>query len=222
MPAPAPPAGSALPISWIAPLARPYLRGYRPAAEARGSLRGYWFLRPGSARPRALGQTAVRGAAAACGFFVGYLVRAEDFAFLAPPCRVHHGAPLPPECLVFAFVLPVGAAAHRRLVQRPGSLLRATSEYIHWLTHRPPRFVFFEGEIAALARHFSMRDWPRVKYRHYAGNFFMETLAWLVRSGLVRKLLVEAWPAKAAAAPAKLKFSPPKSKSRLGRKLPLR
>jgi hypothetical protein len=37
-----------------------------------------------------------------------------------------------------------------------------------------------------------MRDWPRGKYEHFSRNFFIESLAWLVRSGLVRKLPVEA------------------------------
>jgi hypothetical protein len=65
--------------------------------------------------------------------------------------------------------------------------LRWTSGYIRWLTHRPPRFDFFENQRAALVRHFSMRQWPPDKYRHFAGNFFTETLAWLVRSGIVRR-----------------------------------
>jgi hypothetical protein len=30
-----------------------------------------------------------------------------------------------------------------------------------------------------------MREWPPEKYQHFSGNFFIETLAWLVRSGLV-------------------------------------
>jgi hypothetical protein len=36
-----------------------------------------------------------------------------------------------------------------------------------------------------------MRAWPREKFEHFSRNFFIETLAWLVRSGLVRKLLSE-------------------------------
>ncbi len=119
----------------------------------------------------------------ALGFFVGYLVQAADFAYLTP---------VPPESLVFVFVQPIGGPAHRRLVSEGGSLLRKTFEYIRWLTHRPPRFVFYEGELAAMVRHVSMREWPSNKYEHFARNFFIETLAWLVRSGLVRKLLAEA------------------------------
>jgi hypothetical protein len=43
-----------------------------------------------------------------------------------------------------------------------------------------------------MTRHASMREWPRGKYEHFSRNFFIESLAWLVRSGLVRKLLEEA------------------------------
>lgn len=96
--------------------------------------------------------------------------------------------PQPPECIVFAWVHPIKGTLHRRLVQEPGSLVRKTFEYILWLTHRPPRFVFHETALPTLARHQSMRDWPVGRYVHLARNFFIETLAWLVRSGLVRKL----------------------------------
>ena len=163
-------------IAWIRPLAEPYLRGYRAVAERRSSLRGYWFLRPAS------GRAGAGRSRAALGFFVGYLVRAEDYAFLSPEL---------PECLVFAFVRPVGGLLHRRLVRRPKSLLRGTFEYIRWLTHRPPRFAFYEDQLPALVRRLSMRGWPRAKYEHFSGNFFVEALAWLVRSALVRRLLAE-------------------------------
>jgi len=73
-------------------------------------------------------------------------------------------------------------------VTEEGSLLRRTAEYIGWLTHRPPRFAFFEQREIVLVRHFSVREWPRERQQHYSRNFFIETLAWLVRSGLVRKL----------------------------------
>jgi len=114
---------------------------------------------------------------------VGYLLRGEGFAYLPPDV---------PECLVFAFVHPAGGPVHGRLVREPGSLVRKTSVYIGWLTHRPPRFAFQEAELAALSRHFSMRAWPPAQRRHDSRNFFIETLAWLVRSGLVRGLLAEA------------------------------
>ncbi len=169
---------SSISIGWICPLVEPYLRGYRAVAERRGSLRGYWFLHP-DASCRTPGE---RGISRAVGFFVGYLVSAKDYGFLSPEI---------PECLVFAFVRPVGGPLHRRLVRRPQSLLRRTFEYVRWLTHRPPRFAFHDGELPVMVRHLSMRDWPRAKYEHFSRNFFIEALAWLVRSGLVRKLLAE-------------------------------
>ncbi len=193
-------------IEWIRPLAEPYLRGYRAVAQRGRDLAGYWFFSPHSQCTPARNQvTPLDGARAAAGFFVGYLARGEDFAYLAPDA---------PECVVFAFVHPAGGAAHKRLVREPGSLVRKTSEYIRWLTHRPPRFAFYEAELAALVRHFSMREWPRAKYEHYSRNFFIETLAWLVRSGLVRKLLGEPKAAAPRRAP-RVKGSRQKGKSGL-------
>ena len=154
-------------------------------AANRGVLRGYWFLASPRARVRAgnlpAGKSPVSGQSA--GFFVGYLTSGDGYSFFLPE---------PPECLVFAWISPVGGALHRRLVQRPGSMVRKTFEYIRWLTHRPPRFVFHENELPAMARHWSMQAWPAEKHQHLSQNFFIETLAWLVRSGLVRKLKEEA------------------------------
>ena len=181
--------------AWIAPLAEPYLRGYRAVPQRRGSLSGYWFLRPGpSQHPgRRRGRNGPRGSEIALGFFVGYLVSEQGYGFLRPQ---------PPECAAFAFVHPIGGALHRRLVVGEESLLRKTFEYIRWLTHRPPRFSFHADQLPAMVRHLSMREWPRSKYEHYSRNFFIETLAWLVRSGLVRKLLAEPMhPAKTSRAP---------------------
>ncbi len=168
--------------AWIRPLAAPYLRGYQAVLQGRGSLCGYWFLRPGPRRGAKWksGRVGRAGTQAALGFFVGYLLRLDDYLFLAPEL---------PECLVFAFVQPIGGSAHGRLVAQPKSLLRETFEYIRWLTHRPPRFEFHPDHLPAMVRHLSMRDWPRAKYEHFSRNFFIETLAWLVRSGLSRKLL---------------------------------
>jgi hypothetical protein len=154
--------------AWIRTLATPYLRGYRALAETHGSLRGYRFV--------ARGKPGVR---ASRGFFVGYLGTSENYEFLQPA---------PPECLVFAFLEPVKSAPYRRLVTAEGSLLRRTSVYIGWLTHRRPRFKFFDDRSVVLVRHFSMKAWPAEKHRHFSRNFFIETLAWLVRSGLVAKL----------------------------------
>jgi hypothetical protein len=161
-------------VEWIRALAQPYLRGYRPRAVASAGLRGYWF----SARSRSRAKPATE-----IGFFVGYLTDSAVFAFL--PC----GAP---ECAVFAFVEPRNSAAHRRLVAAENALVRRTFTYIRWLTHRPPRFQFSASQLPALIRHRPLREWPVEKHEHLSRNFFIETLAWLVRSGLVRKLAEEA------------------------------
>ena len=161
-------------LDWIATLAEPYLRGYMPIPESGPSLSGYRFLAPGfssSQRKRA-----------SAGFFLGFLGPAPEFAFLRPQ---------PPECLVFCWAGPAGGAFHRRLVQAPESPLRRTAEYIRWLTHRPPRFEFFPEEQIVLVRHISMDGWPSEKLEHLSKNFFIETLCWLVRSGLVRRLAAE-------------------------------
>jgi hypothetical protein len=156
---------------WIRTLAEPYLRGYQAAEETQGPLRGFRFFPPGrhSAKPR-------------CGFFAGHLVGPQQFKFLQPH---------PPECIVFAFVEPIRSDLHRRLVSAEGSLFRNTAEYISWLTHHLPRFVFSEQQTAVLVRHISMSEWPAPKYEHFSRNFYIETLAWLVRSALVRKLASE-------------------------------
>lgn len=153
-------------------LARPYLRGYRPKAVRANGLRGYEFT---------CSSSSPRGAQA--GFFVGYLTAHKSWPFLAPEA---------PECLVFAFVQPMNSPLHQRLVGASGGLVRRTFEYIRWLTHRPPRFQFFDDQLPALIRHRTMNAWPQEKHEHYSRNFFIETLAWLVRSGLVRKLAEEA------------------------------
>ena len=169
-------------VEWVRALAKPYLRGYRAQAAPRGALRGYWFSAPGT---QALSKISPRTKTARTriSFFVGYLEDSSGFEFLQPQ---------PPECLAFAAIEPIGGTAHTQLVTAEKSLFRHTAEYIRWLTHRPPHFQFFPSERIALVRHYSMRGWPRPKWNHFSRNFFIETLAWLVRSGLVSKLLVEA------------------------------
>jgi hypothetical protein len=171
-------------VAWIRELATPYLKGYRPVAAKNRGLRGYWFI--ASAMPQREERSGSRGkppvSRPAAGFFVGYLIDGQGFSSLDPQ---------PPECLVFSWVHPLKSPLHRRLVGESGSLVRNTFEYIRWLTHRPPRFVFHEDDLPTLTRHQSMRDWPADKYTHLSRNFFIETLAWLVRSGLARKLLEE-------------------------------
>jgi len=190
------------PIDWIVPLAEPYLRGYTPLLESDASLAGYGFLAPGFGAPprsRLAKPSARRASTPSAGFFVGFLGQPSGLAFLNSQ---------PPECLVFCWAGPVGSALHRRLVQEPDSLVRRTAEYIRWLTHRPPRFELFPGERVVLVRHASMRDWPRRKYQHLSRNFFIETLAWLVRSALVRRLAAESGVKPAPAIP------PPRPPSR--------
>lgn len=173
------------PLDWIVPLAEPYLRGYTPLLQTGASLAGYRFIAPGfgaSPRNHLEGLGARRTGAPSAGFFVG---------FLGPSSRLTFLRSQPPECLVFCWAEPVGSAFHRRLVREPESLVRRTAEYIRWLTHRPPRFELFPGECPALVRHASMRDWPADKLQHLSQNFFIETLAWLVRSALVRRLATD-------------------------------
>jgi hypothetical protein len=158
-------------VGWVRELARPYLKGFSPALESAGPLHGYRFS-------RVIGT----GKRVRAGFFAGYLVDGRGFEFLEPA---------PPECVLFAFVDPAGSAQHRRLVARPESLFRATQEYISWLTHHPPRFQFSESDSAALVRHLPVSCWPEGRRAHYARNFLIEGLAWLVRSGLVKHLAAE-------------------------------
>jgi hypothetical protein len=153
---------------WIRTVAEPYLRGYEAVEESDGALRGVRFYASGR-----------RSADSQCGFFAGHLVEAAGFEFLQPQL---------PECLVFAFVEPARGELYRRLVTANNSLLRYTAAYIPWLTHRPPRFVFTDDHAAVLVRHATMREWPVSRREHYSRNFYIETLAWLVRSALVRKL----------------------------------
>ncbi len=188
-----------LDVPSVCSLAEPYLRGFQPVRENRGGLYGYWFLRRGE-RPAVTnfsGKKLVAKHATEMGFFVGYLLRLGAI----PELGVQ-----PPECLVGACILPVGSARHRALVAANDSMVRKIQVYIGWLTHRPPRFALFEDGLLALVRHTSMSTWPRGKYRHLSRNFFIESLAWLVRSGLVAKLLAERVPGAARTDPSGIKF----------------
>jgi hypothetical protein len=164
---------------WIPSLAEPYLRGYAVKSEAGESILGYRFL----AQPAAAAQSTHRSRetheTVSAGFFIGYLLDPHDFAFLKPTT---------PEFLVFCFLEPVGGRSRRRLVGEQDSLLRRTAEYIRWLTHHPPRFELYADRHAALVRHIPTQEWPAGRIEHYARNFTIETLAWLVRSALVRRL----------------------------------
>lgn len=165
---------------WIPSVAEPYLRGYVPQFESAKSLLGYQFLAEGSAPvPRSSRKRPGAPGAASAGFFIGYLPDPGGLPFLKPA---------PPEFLVFCFVEPLGGRFHRRVVSEPDSLMRRTAEYIRWLTHHTPRFELFPEERAALVRHIPTKEWPAGRTEHYARNFLIETLAWLVRSALVRRL----------------------------------
>lgn len=166
-------------VAWIAELAEPYLRGYVPVRERGMGLEGFWFVAAaGEERKRKKGKQEKK-ANGPCLFFVGYLLRPEKFAYLKAET---------PACLVFVTLGEPGSKLHERLVLPADGLLRAKHTYIGWLTHRPPRFAFFEDRFITLVRHRTMRDWPEGKRGHFSRNFFIETLAWLVRSGLIRKL----------------------------------
>lgn len=183
---------------WIPSLAEPYLRGYTPQFQKRDSLLGYRFLAQHLDPPL---QVRKRGGASkndSAGFFIGYLLDNRGMSFLKAR---------PPEFLVFCFIEPLDSRLRRRLVSQPDSLMRRTAEYIRWLTHRLPRFELFADDHAALVRHVPTQGWPQGRTDHYARNFTIETLAWLVRSALVRRL-----PEELAA------FSPPASRSRATRK----
>lgn len=157
-------------FDWVKDLAAPYLRGYKPTAVTDNGLRGFSF----SVKSKN------KKAPGTLGFFVGFLTDPAEFAYLKP---------VPPECLIYAFIDPIGKPLHHSQVLDEEGTLRWTFGYIGWLTHRPPRFKLFDDQATAMVRHFSMRDWPREKYEHFSKNFFIETLAWLVRSGLVRRWL---------------------------------
>ncbi len=167
--------------AWIADLAEPYLRGYEAREAKEEELSGYWFAAPprAGAAPLTKSPSGPNLDSAPYGFFAGYLKAAGRYDYLNAAV---------PECLIFAWFAAPRGADHARLVEAPGSLLRKTHTYIGWLTHRPPRFELHTEQFITLVRHRTMLDWPKEKHEHFSRNFFIETLAWLVRSGLVKKL----------------------------------
>ena len=170
-----------------------------PQFEKRSDLIGYRFVAQNSAPAAQSAKKTRQGAFAApsAGFFIGYLLesRVESRA-------ESRGLPFlkatPPEFVVFCFIEPPGGRFHRRLISEADSLMRRTAEYIRWLTHRLPRFELFPDEHAALIRHVPIQEWPPERIDHYARNFLIETLAWLVRSALVRRLPSEIAPSHPA------------------------
>ena len=179
---------------WIPPVAEPYLRGYTPQFETGDALIGYRFFAHPPAASSGKKARANTSKAESAGFFVGYLLEATKMPSLKAA---------PPEFLIFCFIEPIGGRVHQRLVSQPESLMRRTAEYIRWLTHHPPRFELLADDHAALVRHIPISEWPAGRIDHYAHNFTIETLAWLVRSALVRRLPEEiAAPGPAPAARA--------------------
>jgi hypothetical protein len=177
-------ARSASPVKWncdwIPSLAEPYLRGYEAQFESGKSLLGYRFFAAPIASSMAPGKKSRSVLEVpSAGFFIGYLLDARGLPFLKAA---------PPEFLAFCFIEPVGGGFHRLLVSAPDSLMRRTAEYIRWLTHHPPRFELYADDRAPLVRHIAISAWPADRIEHYARNFSIETLAWLVRSALVRRL----------------------------------
>lgn len=159
--APKPP----LACSWLRPLAEGYLGSF---TVSRQTSAGLW----GDFHERAAGRTRV-------GFFVGFLI--GDHRLLRP---LNPSRSAGPECLVFAFVRPVGGTVHERLVRSPGSLFCQSYDFAMRYTVTRPRFEFHETGLAAIARHVPLASFPARLRARYARNFFIETLALLVRTRL--------------------------------------
>jgi hypothetical protein len=150
---------------WLPELAEGYLRPYSRVLPLRRA--GLWGFSLES-------QEGPRGAGFFVGFLTGKVSRSAGFA----PASLH-----PPECIVLAYARPAGSGLHRRLVRRPKSLFRRGHELL------ANRFQFQETSWAVLARHVPLSAFPPREQEKYARNFFKETLALLVRSGLPRRLL---------------------------------
>lgn len=156
---------------WLPDLAAGYLRQYeRIHRQQKGGLWGYDLVRK-RGRPQV-------------GFFVGFLIERSPKRGKTSSLIVH-----PPECAVMAFVRPTRLPLHRRLVREPANPFRRAFELLTKYTLRRPRFEFHEREAGALIRHVPLAAFPPGEEEKYARNFFMETLALVVRSGLPEKLV---------------------------------
>jgi len=158
--------------SWLPELAEGYLRAFANVTPLRRA--GLWGYSLQS-------RQAPRGV----GFFVGFLTGKPSRALGLAPASLR-----PPEFVVLAYVRPAGGGLHRRLVSRPTSLFRRSYELLTKYTARPPRFQFQPASWAVLARHVPLSAFPPREQEKYARNYFGETLALLVRSGLPRQLLL--------------------------------
>ncbi|MGH9650641.1 MAG: hypothetical protein ACRD3I_09255 [Terriglobales bacterium] len=152
-----------------------YLRGFKSYPEQTDEHWGYCFVRQraGQAPPSA-GQA---------GIFVGFL--------MAAPCGKKDAASTfhPPECVVGGFVRPARSALRRKLVGAKQSAFRLSHQRVMKYTSRRPRWEFRERAELALARHVPLASFPADDVEKYARNFFIESLALLVRSGLPAALL---------------------------------
>jgi len=155
---------------WLGELASGYLLGFPPSRlERRPGLWGHVFEQT-QGRTRS-------------GFFVGFLTRGASRG-----SRWGLDSD-PPECLVFAFIRPLGSRRHAQLVAAEGSPFRQAFARVTKYTARRPRFEFREQHLAAIARHIPLANFPHRQREKYARNFFTETLALLVRSGLPAALV---------------------------------
>lgn len=167
-PAPRFRAGRPLPLGGdLRELAAGYLRGFKSFPEQTKERWGYCFV-PKRARHQA-------------GIFVGFLT--------AAPRGREASALHPPECVVGAFVRPARSALHKKLVSAKGSLFRVSFQRVAKYTARNPRWELRERAELALARHAPLTAFPADDVEKYARNFFIESLAVLVRSGLPAALL---------------------------------
>lgn len=160
-----------IPCPWLPELAEGYLRAFSKVSPLRrAGLRGYSLE----------SRQALRGV----GFFVGFLTDKPS-----RPTGLASASLQPPECVVLAYVRPAGGRLHRRLVCRPTGLFRRSFELLTKYTARPPRFQFQKSSWASLTRHVPLSTFPSGEREKYARNFFEESLALIVRSGLPRELL---------------------------------
>ncbi|MGH9862923.1 MAG: hypothetical protein ACRD35_05805 [Candidatus Acidiferrales bacterium] len=150
---------------WLEELAAGYLRQYETIrAEQRSGFWGYAFT-PGGRRRQV-------------GFLVGFLIGEPKLA-----ARTRVAVHLP-ECAVGAFVRPAGSRLHQRLVRQKASPFRRGFERLSKYSARRPRFEFYENDWRAILRHVPLAAFPPGEEEKYARNFFIESLALLVRSGL--------------------------------------
>ena len=86
-----------------------------------------------------------------------------------------------PECGVGAFARP---ELRRKLVGAKESVFRLSYGRVMKYTTRRPRWELRERAELALARHEPLEAFPADDVEKFARNFFIESLAVLVRSGL--------------------------------------